>query len=174
MRLPEKIVVVEALRSRFSASPLVVLAGFKGSTVLELQAVRRSLQASGLHFEVVKNTLCQRALADTSLRDLGDRFAGNIAVVFSAEDPVASAKALRDVLRTSPKIEVRCGYFDGAVISAEEVGAVADLPSREQLLAGLLGVIIAGPRQVLGVLQAPARDLVNVLSNRAAQLEEQS
>ncbi len=173
MRLEEKSVVVEELQGRFASAPLVVLTGFSGSTVADLQGFRRAIAAQGMHFRVVKNTLCRRALAGSSKEGMADRLTGNTGVVFSGEDPVAAAKLLREQFRALPKLEVKCGFFDGAVLAPKELEAVADLPSREQLLSTLLGTIIAGPQQLLGVLQAPARDLLGVLSNHAANLEKQ-
>jgi large subunit ribosomal protein L10 len=169
--MDQKTSVVASLKGRFANAPFVVLAGFAGLTVAEMTDFRRALRAGGLHVQVVKNTLGRRAVVETPSSVLGDRFVGNIAVVFSGEDPIASAKLLRDQLRDRPRIEVRCGCFEGAVLTPAEVAKVADLPSREQLLAQLLGVLVGGQRQILGVLQAPSRDLLGVLSNHAANLE---
>lgn len=170
--MEEKAAVVATLKGRFENAPLVVLAGFQGISVRDVTAFRRAMRGSGLHVQVVKNTLGRRAVTETPASLLGDRFVGNIAVVFSNEDPIASARALREHLRAYPKIEVRCGCFDGAVLTPKEVDQVAELPSREQLLSQLLGVLVAGQRQILGVVQAPARDLLGVLSNHAANLEK--
>lgn len=163
---------VDDIRGPLLGAPLLALADYKGITVAEVDAFRRACEAKGLRYQVVKNTLCRRALEGSEREGLGQFFKGNIGVVFSNEDPIASAKALREMLKDSPHLKVQAGYFDGEVLSPAAVDKVADLPSREELLSMLLRTVQEGPRQVLGVLQGPARDLLYVLNNYAAKLEE--
>lgn len=171
MNLEDKAREIDDLKRRFEASPLVVLADFKGITVKELDKVRRTCEKAGVHFQVVKNTLCWRAVQGTDKEKLADHFRGNIAVLFSTEDATATAKMLRDQLKDAEKLSVKCGFFDGDVLDAKQIVAVADLPSREDLLATLLRTMVTGPEQLLGVLEAPARDVLLVLHNYAAKLE---
>jgi len=171
VNLEDKAREIEDLKRRFEASPLVILADFKGITVKDLNKVRRTCEKAGVHFQVVKNTLCWRALQGTDKEKLADEFRGNIAVLFSTQDATATAKLLRDQLKDAEKLTVKCGFFDGDVLNPKQVVAVADLPSREDLLASLLRTIVTGPEMLLGVLEAPARDLLLVLNAYAAKLE---
>ena len=164
--------IVDDLRSRFEASPLIVLTDFKGITVKEIDRVRRSCEKAGVQFQVVKNTLCWRALQGTEKEALADHFRGNIGVLFSTDDPVATAKLLREQIRENDKLIVKAGFFEGEILDQKGVEAVAELPSREELLGKLLATIQEGPRQLLSVIQGAPRDLMYVLGNYAAKLEE--
>lgn len=174
MNVEQKAQFIDEMRGRFERSPLVVLADFKGITVKDLDRVRRTCEAQGVHFQVVKNTLCVRALTGTDKEKLADHFRGNIAVLFSTDDPIATAKLLRTQIREVEKLQFKAGFFDGEVLDERGLDVVADSPSKEQLLAMLLGTVQAAPRQVLNVIQAPGRDVLNVLSNYAAKLESGS
>lgn len=173
MNREEKAVFIDEIRGRFDDAPLVILTDFRGVTVKEMDAFRRAVGPAGIHFEVVKNTLAKRAIAGSDREALAPHFKGNIGVVFSSEDPIATAKVFRDQVKANDKFVVKAGFFEGTVLDQKGVLAVADLPSREDLLAKLLATIQEGPRQVLGVLQGPARDLLYVLRNYASKLEEQ-
>src|SRR5687767_11656639 len=163
--------MVEDLHGRFRVSPLVVLADFKGSTVLQMDVVRRSSEKAGIYFRVVKNTLAVRALEGTGKEKLGDHFRGNVGVLVSGEDPIVAAKLVKDLAKDNDKILVRAGYFDGDVIDAKTVGQVADLPSKDQLRSQLLSIMLQPPQLLLAVLEAPGRDLVSLLNNFAQKLE---
>lgn len=172
MNREEKAAFIEEVRGRFLGSPLVILTDWKGATVQELDAVRRACEPAGISFQVVKNTLCKRAVAGTHLEPLAPHFKGNIGVFFGSDDPIATAKLFRAQVKENAKLVCRAGFFEGDVLDVKGVDAVADLPSREELLVTLLRTIQEGPRQVLGVLQAPARDLLYLLSNYAKKLED--
>lgn len=171
MNRDQKTEMVEDLHGRFATSPFVVLADFKGSTVPQMDVVRRSSEKAGVYFRVVKNTLAVRALEGTGKEKLGDHFKGNVGVLVSGDDPIATAKLVKDLAKDNEKILVKAGYFDGDVIDAKTVGQVADMPSKDQLRAQLLGLLIQPPQMLLAVLQAPARDLISLLNNYAAKLE---
>ena len=171
MNREQKTAMVEDLHGRFATSPFVVLADFKGSTVPQMDFVRRSSEKAGVYFRVVKNTLAVRALEGTGKEKLGDHFKGNVGVLVSGEDPIATAKLVKDLAKDNEKILVKAGYFDGDVIDAKAVGQVADLPSKDELRAQLLGLIVQPPQNLLSLLQAPARDLISLLNNYAAKLE---
>lgn len=169
--IAEKEAVVASLRERIVASPLIVLADFKGVTVKEMDKVRRGVEKNGIKFQVVKNSLCVRALEGTGKEQLADHFRGNVGVLFSGADPIGAARALRDQLKESERFVVKAVFFEGDVLDGKGVAAIADLPGREELLSTLLATIQEGPRQLLGVLQGPSRDLLYVLGNYAAKLE---
>jgi len=172
MNREDKAAFIEEVRGRFLEAPLVILTDWKGSTVQELDALRRACEPAGVHFQVVKNTLCRRALEGTGMEPLAPHFRGNIGVFFASDDPIATAKLFRAQRKDNDKLVCRAGFFEGDLLDDKGVDAVADLPSREELLVTLLRTIQEGPRRVLGVLQAPARDLLYLLSNYAKKLEE--
>jgi large subunit ribosomal protein L10 len=173
MNREEKAAQVQHLHQRFAATPLVVLADFKGSTVAQLDAIRRGCEKAGVYFQVVKNTLAVRALEGTGKESLGDHFRGNIGIMLAKEDPVSTAKLVKQYAKEYEKIVVRAGYFDGDILDVKGVEGVADLPSKEQLQSQLLATLQEGPRSLLSVLQGAPRDLMYVLSNYADKLEKE-
>lgn len=173
MNREQKTEFIEQMQQRFVAAPFVALTDFKGATVAQLDAVRRASEKAGVHFQVVKNTLSRRAVLGTEKEPLGPLFRGNIGVFFSSDDPIAAAKLVKDQAKANEKLVVRGGYFDGTLLDAKGTLDVATLPSREELFSTFLRTLQEGPRQVMGVIQGPARDLVYVLSNYANKLEDQ-
>lgn len=173
MNRAQKTEFIESVRASLGEAPLVILTDFKGSTVVQMDNLRRAAEEAGASFQVVKNTLAKIAVADSDLAPLAEHFRGNIGVVFSGDDPAATAKMFKAQRKENEKLEVRAGFFEGTILDAKAVDAVADLPSREQLYAMLLGMMEGGPRKMVGVLQAPARDLINVIRNYARKLEEE-
>ena len=171
MNREQKIEFVDQVRERFASAPLVILTDWKGSTVAEMDALRRACEPVGVHFEVVKNTLCKRAVQGTEMEGLAEHFKGNIGVLFAGEDPIAAAKLYKAQIKENDKLICRAGFFEGDILDDKAVVAVAELPSREELLVGLLRTLQEGPRQVLGVVRAPARDLLYLLNNYANKLE---
>lgn len=172
MNREQKTQMIDELHGRFSAGPFVALTDFKGSTVAQMDNIRRKCEPAGLYFRVVKNTLAVRALEGTGKEKLADHFVGNVGVIVSGEDPVAAAKFVRQYAKENENIKIKAGFFDGDVLDAKGVEVVADLPSKEELLSQLLATIQAGPRDLLGVLQAPSRDLLYLLANYADKLEK--
>lgn len=175
MNRTDKVELVNAFSERLAAAPFVALTDYRGVTVEEINAFRRSLESQGVEYRVIKNTLARRAIAETPLADLGEHLTGMTGWILSGEDPVAAAKALREAskaFKKSKKMPIKGGYFDGGVLTAGEVDKVADLPSKEELLSLLLRTIQEGPRRILGVIRAPARDLLYLLKNYETKLQE--
>lgn len=172
MNRQDKAAFVADVRERFIEAPMVILTDWKGSTVQELDALRRACEPEGVSFQVVKNTLCRRAVEGTELEQLSSHFRGNIGVFFAGEDPIAAAKLYRAQRKDNDKLICRAGFFEGDILDDKGVDAIADLPSREELLVSLLRTLQEGPRQLLGVIRGPARDLLYLLSNYAKKLEE--
>lgn len=150
---PEKEAAVAALREKFSASQAVVLTDYRGLTVKKVTELRRRLRQAGVEYQVAKNTLTSRAAHEVDLAGLDQFLAGPTALAFSATDPVAPAKVLMDFARDNKEFKVKGGVLDGRVIGPDQIKALADLPSREVLLA-----------QVLAGMQAPLSGMVSVLS----------
>ena len=173
MHREQKEAFVEEIRGRFNDAPLVILTDFKGSSVPDMDALRRACETAGVRFQVVKNTLCKRALEGTDKAALAEHFVGNIGVVFAGEDPIAAAKLYKEAIKNNKSLVPRAGFFEGDVLDPKGVAYVAELPSKEELLSVLLRTIQEGPRQVMGVIRGPARDLLYLLSNYASKLEEE-
>jgi large subunit ribosomal protein L10 len=116
-----------------------------------------------------------KAILGTDKEDLGQYLVGMNGFLLSGEDGIAAAKTLRETVKEfkGEIFKLQGGYFDGLVMDASETNKVADLPSKEELLSMLLRTVQEGPRQILGVIQAPARDLVNLLRNHEHQLSDE-
>lgn len=164
---------VDSFREDLRNAPLVVVASYGGTPVNRSNQLRRSLETKGLKLRVVKNTLARLALEGTGRERLEGHFKGMTAVILSGDDAIGGAKALREALVGLETVEVRAGFFEGEVLDPQGVKAVADLPSREELLSLLLRTIQEPARRVLGILQAPARDLLYLLKNYESKLSEE-
>jgi large subunit ribosomal protein L10 len=175
MSVTNKTSLVESFSARLTETPLVVLADYRGVTVAEISEFRDVLRKNGMSYEVIKNTLARRAIEGTPLEGLNQHLTGMTGWVISGEDPILAAKTLRDATKELDKAEkfvIKGGFFDGEILDANAMAKVADLPSKEELYVMLLGLVQKGPRNVLGVLSAPGRDLVNLLKNYEAKLAE--
>jgi len=129
--------VVE-LTEKFQSSNAVLLTEYRGLTVAQLKELRTSIREHAT-YAVVKNTLTKIAAAKAGILGLDDQLAGPSAIAFVHGDAVAVAKALRNFAKANPLLIVKGGYFDGKLLSAQEVGKLADLESREVLLAKFAG-----------------------------------
>jgi len=168
----QKETLVNDLSQAIATAPLVILADYKGATVEETEGVRNKLRENGLRLQVVKNTLMKRAIADTDVEKLSPLLTGMTGVVVSGDDPIASARAVRDALDPKGAIQLRAAFFEGDVYEGEAAKAIADLPGRDELMVMLLQTLQAAPRQVLSVMQAPARDLLYLLKNYEQKLAD--
>lgn len=172
MNRTDKTEFVERFSVAVRGAPLVVLTDHRAVKVKESNALRRKLEAGGLRLEIVKNNLARLAIDGTDKGVLDPQLVGMTGVILSGEDPVAAAKLIRDAIDPKGTIQVKGGCFEGVLLDAKGVSAVADLPSREELLGTLLATMQEGPRQLLGVIQGPARDLLYLLKNYEAKLAE--
>lgn len=163
MNRTEKQASVERLNEDLGPLAAVFIFDYRGLKVSEVTEFRRKIRETGAHYRVVKNTLAKRALEGTNFTSLEPNFSGMTGLAFTTEDPVALAKTISDFAKTVPAIAFKGGILDDKLLDAGQFKALADLPSREQLLSQLLSVLQAPIRNLLGVLQAPARDLVLVL-----------
>jgi large subunit ribosomal protein L10 len=175
MNRTQKAEMVAQLSEQLSASPLLMIADYRGVTVSEIDGVRRELETAGVEYKVIKNTLAKRAIAGTDKEGLSGLFENMTGVIISGEDPIGTAKAVREVLKPFEKLEkfiIKGGFFEGDILDGKAIKKVADLPGREELMVMLLRTIQEGPRQVIGVIQGPARDLMYLLKNYELKLEE--
>lgn len=171
MNRTEKASRVNELSAR-AVAPFILVTEIRGTKSTDINALRRSLEKSGMSFKVIKNTLAKRALAEVGVTGLDPKLKGMTGFVFSSADGIASARAMKDILKPYPTVVVRAGYFDGGVIEKDPVKVVSELPGREELLGMLLASIQAGPQNLVSVISAPARDLMQVLKNHELKLAE--
>lgn len=136
---PEKVQQVEELTEKLSASEAVVLVDFRGLSVGESNELRRRLSEAGVEFRVVKNTLTLRAANQLGIEGLEEILHGPTAAAFALQDPVAPAKELTRFAKEFQKLTVKAGILGAKVVDAAEVQRLADLPSKEELLARVVG-----------------------------------
>ena len=160
----DKVAVVDEVRGKLAASDAAVLTEYRGLTVAELADLRRQLAAAGGDYKVYKNTLVRLAIADGPQAPIHDLLTGPTAIAFVAGDVSAVAKALRDFARANPNLIVKGGIVGDAALSASEMTRLADLPSRDTLLAQFAGALSAPLQQLAGLIQALPRNLAYGLS----------
>ena len=156
---PEKIAVVDEVRERLESSSAAILTEYRGLKVKDISDLRRSLRSAGGEYKIYKNTLVRFAARDLGLDELESLLEGPTAIAFVDGDAAAVAKSLRDYSRTNPLLIVKGGVLGTKVMSAAETTALADLPSREVLLARLAGGMAAPMQQLAGLLQALPRNM---------------
>ncbi|HZW82120.1 MAG TPA: 50S ribosomal protein L10 [Candidatus Deferrimicrobium sp.] len=144
--------VIAEVKEKLSASKGVVLTDYRGLTVGEVTKLRTQLREAGVEYKVVKNTFVKRAADEIGLQGLDPFLEGPTAVAYGINDPVSPAKILSEFAKTYKALEIKAGVLEGKVIGVDGVKALAELPSREVLLA-----------QVLGAMQSPLVGMVNVL-----------
>ena len=155
---PEKVAVVAEVTEKLSNAEAVLLTEYRGMTVAQLAALRRALRPAGAEYKVYKNTLVRRAADEAGFADLNDQLVGPTAITFVTGDVAAAAKALRDFGRTNPLLVIKGGALGTKVVSDADVQALADLPSRDVLLAQLAGAFQAPMTKMAGLLQALPRN----------------
>jgi large subunit ribosomal protein L10 len=171
MARPDKAAAVAELTENFRSSSAAVLTEYRGLTVAQLKQLRRSL-GDGATYSVVKNTLTKIAARDAGVDGLDDLLAGPSAVAFVKGEPVEAAKALRDFARTNPLLVIKGGVLDGRPISAEDISKLADLESREVLLAKAAGAMNATMAKAAALFQAPLSQTARLVEAlRAKQAE---
>ena len=160
---------IEDLKGRLSGVKTVMLAEYRGLTVQQLSDFRKQLRAVSAEYKIVKNRLARLALTGSSLSTLSANLKGPTGLVLAKGDPVSVAKALTTFARTNQALVVKVGVVDGQVLQPEGLKALADLPSRDALRAQIAGALQGPLASLVGLLQAPQRQLVYVLEQRGAQ-----
>ena len=160
-----KVEMVEELHGMFSRAKSAVVANYQGIDAEGIAALRVHMRSRSVDFRVVKNTLARRAVKDTSLEVLSEDFKGPISILVGFEDAVAPAKALADFAKSgaTKSPEVICGVVDGEKVSPGEGQALAELPSREELISQMLSVFQGPTTNFAGVFSSLLRKLVGTL-----------
>ena len=151
--------VVDEVKSRLSSSSAALLTEYRGLKVGELAELRRSLRKSGGDYKIYKNTLVRFAVRDLGIDIDEATLTGPTAIAFVEGDAAAVAKALRDYARTNTNLVLKGGVLSGKALSGDEIKALAELPSREVLLAQLAGALQAPMAKMAGLLQALPRNM---------------
>jgi len=129
--------------------------------------LRKQLKANAAEYKVVKNRLARLAVKDSSLDGLATHLTGPTGLVLTEQDPVGVAKALQAFVKTNPALMIKVGFVEGRVVQAQELRALADLPSKEALRAQLVGAVQGPLTQLVSLLTAPHRELARVLEARS-------
>jgi len=158
MARPEKVAVVEEIRTKLDEADAAVLTEYRGLTVHELAELRASLRPTGTKYKVFKNTLARRAIEGRGLDEITDLFEGPVAIAFVQGDAAAAAKALREFGRSHEALVVKGGLLGERVLAPNEIEALADLPSREILLTQIAGLFQQPLTRAAGLFQAFPRN----------------
>ena len=160
---PDKKFIVDELLERVNASPFVLVVDYTSMTVPEFSELRGKLKEAGAECHVAKNTYMKTALKEAGLPDIGDHLKGQTAFVTGENDVCAAAKSIKEFSKKADKGKAIVGILDGDVLDESQVQALADLPSREQLLAQLLGVINEPATKLLRTINEPGASLARVI-----------
>ena len=168
---PEKVAVVEEIVGKLSTAKAVFVSEYRGMSVKGLADLRTALRGSGAEHKVYKNTLAILAAREAGLEVLEPLLVGPTSLTFATDDTVAAAKALNAAAKGNPLLILRGGALGTSALTADDVKALADLPSREQLLAQFAGALQAPLVKTAGLLQALPRNFAYGLSALIEQKE---
>ena len=171
MARPDKAAAVAELVDSFQESTGAVLTEYRGLSVKQLQDLRRSL-GDNAHYAVVKNTLTQIAAKEAGVDGFDDLLTGPTAIAFINGDVVEAAKGLRDFAKANPSLVIKGGVLEGKPLDAAEIAKLADLESREVLLAKLAGAMLASLSQAVYLLNAPLAQAARLAGALQAKAEE--
>ncbi|KPM51243.1 50S ribosomal protein L10 [Frankia sp. CcI49] len=166
----EKTAAVAEIAEEFRGSTAAVLTEYRGLTVSQLTELRRTLGET-TRYAVVKNTLTKIAAEQAGVSGLDDLLVGPTAVAFVGGDPVEAAKGLRDFARANPALIVKGGFVEGKAMTADEIRKLADLESREVLLAKLAGAMNGSLAKAVGLFAAPLSQVARLAEALRAQRE---
>lgn len=162
---------VAEIKGRLTGSVGVIMADYRGLSVREMQELRARVRDSGGEVKVYKNTLTEIAVRELALPSMDEFLTGPTAFIFAEEDPVGPAKAIVGFAKDHKALEVKGGYVQNAIVDAAAVKAIASLPSREELIAKLLGTMMNPVTQTVRILNAPVGALARAINAVAQQKE---
>lgn len=153
--------VVEEIKGKFEGAKSAILVDYRGLNVEETTELRKNFREAGVEYKVYKNNLVKLAIKDTDFEPLSQDLTGPNAIAFGYEDPVTPAKVIKDFAKKHNNLELKTGIVEGSYYGQEKIVEIAEIPSREELIAKLLGSF-----------QAPVSNFVYLLSNVVEQKEE--
>ena len=164
LNLEDKKALVAEVAEVAATAQSVVAAEYRGLTVGQMTELRSKARKSGVYMRVVKNTLARKALAGTSFESVGPKLKGPLVLAFSKDDPGAAARVVKDFAKANEKLKATLVSLGGQVLPAGELDKVASLPTRDQALSMLLGVMKAPIQKFVGTLAAPGSKLVRTIA----------
>lgn len=172
MNRSQKAQEIESLKDRFSKSQLTILTEYKGLSVADITDLRSKLRDKQSSLKVVKNRLAIIASKGTKHEVLKDFFKDTVAMATCGTDPTGPAKVLVEFAKNNEKFKIKAAVLDGKLITNAEVKSLADMPSKEQLIAKLMGSMQAPAQNLVSVLSQIPRQVLQVLSAVKAKMEE--
>jgi large subunit ribosomal protein L10 len=160
----EKVTQADELRAQLATVSTVILSTFQGITVEQDTKLRRSVEAAGGHYQVVKNTVAERAGEGTPAEGLLKGLKGTNSIAYTKTDPVALAKILTKVAKDVPAFQFRAGWVEGRVISIQEINQLALLPSKEELISKIMFMLNAPAQRIATAMAALPRNMAVVVS----------
>jgi large subunit ribosomal protein L10 len=164
LNLEDKRTLVAEVAAVAATAQSVVAAEYRGLTVGQMTELRAKARKQGVYMRVVKNTLARKALAGTSFESVGPRLKGPLVLAFSKDDPGAAARVVKDFAKSNEKLIATLVSLGGQILPGAQLEKVASLPTREQALAMLLGVLKAPISKLVGTLAAPASKLARTVA----------
>lgn len=175
MPTPRKVEMLAEIKDRMERASIAISADYSGLTVSQITELRRALRPADVEVKVVKNTLATMAAEQAGRPEMAQILTGPTALAIGFGDPVAPVKALTEHLRAKRlALTIHGGWLEGKVLTAAEVESLATMPSREQLIADVVGKLQSPLYNLAGLLQASMRNFAGLVEARATQLESQA
>lgn len=172
MPTPRKAAMLAEMKDRMERASIAISADYRGLTVAQLTELRRALWPTGAQVNIVKNTLAAMAAKEAGREEMAEIVQGLTALAIGFDDLIAPVKALTEHLRAKRlTIEIHGGWLEGKVLSRAEVESLATMPSKEQLIADVVGKLQSPLYNFAGLMQASMRNFAGLVDARAAQLE---
>jgi len=168
-----KAVIIDAVSAQVAKAQAIVVAEYRGLDVARITELRRKAREAGVYLRVLKNTLVRRAVSGTPFEKLNDHMVGPLIYGISS-DPVAAAKVMNDFAKTNEALVIKCGALPNSLVDANGIKALASLPSREELLAKLLGTMQAPMTTLVQTLNAVPSKFVRTVAALRDQREQAS
>ncbi|MBI2767304.1 MAG: 50S ribosomal protein L10 [Chloroflexi bacterium] len=172
MPTPRKVAMLAEIQDRMARSTIAISADYRGLTVAQLTDLRRALRPANVEVKIVKNTLAAMAATNAGRPEMSEIVQGPTALAFGMGDPVQPVKLLTEHLRARRlALTIHGGWLEGKVLDRAELESIATLPSREQLVADVIGKLQSPLYNLAGLLQASMRNFAGLIESRANQLE---